>query len=105
QELRRCLMNLVENAVKYGGGAAIQVEAGADALTISVFDPGPGIPPEERERVFEPFYRSGTAELGGAGLGLNIARSIARAHGGDVVLQPDTPQGFCAAIRLPRLRA
>ncbi|HWI26769.1 MAG TPA: ATP-binding protein [Stellaceae bacterium] len=105
QELRRCLMNLVENAVKYGGGAAIQVEEGAEALTISVFDPGPGIPPEERERVFEPFYRSGTAELGGAGLGLNIARSIARAHGGDVVLQPDTPQGFCAAIRLPRLRA
>lgn len=105
QELRRCLMNLVENAVKYGGSATIQLEEGADQLTIGVCDPGPGIRPEERERVFEPFYRGESVRLDGAGLGLNIARSIARAHGGDVVLQPDTPQGFCAAIRLPRLRA
>ena len=103
QDLRRCLMNLVENAVKYGGKATIQLEESADELTISVFDPGPGIPPEERERVFEPFYRGESARPDGAGLGLNIARSIARAHGGDVVLQPDTPQGFCTAIRLPRL--
>jgi signal transduction histidine kinase len=105
QELRRCLMNLVENAVKYGSRATIQLEEGTDELTIGVFDPGPGIPLEQRELVFEPFYRGETAGLGGAGLGLNIARSIARAHGGDVVLQPDTPQGFCAAIRLPRSRA
>jgi signal transduction histidine kinase len=109
QELRRCLMNLVENAVKYGGKATIQLEEGTDQLTIGVFDPGPGIPPRERERVFEPFYRGESyrgesSRLEGAGLGLNIARSIARAHGGDVVFKPDTPQGFCVAIRLPRLQ-
>jgi signal transduction histidine kinase len=104
QELRRCLMNLVENAVKYGGSATIRLEESAEDLVIGVCDPGPGIPPEERERVFEPFYRSGSPELSGAGLGLNIARSIARAHGGDVILQAETPHGFCVAIRLPRSR-
>jgi signal transduction histidine kinase len=107
QDLRRCLMNLVDNAVKYGGRATIELDDGADALTIRVCDPGPGIPPAEREHVFEPFYRSGTTarDLGGTGLGLSIARTIARAHGGDVVFQNGTPLGFCAAIRLPRLRA
>ncbi|MDE2165072.1 MAG: HAMP domain-containing histidine kinase [Alphaproteobacteria bacterium] len=108
QDLRRCLMNLVDNAVKYGGRATIQLEDGADELTIRVCDPGPGIPAGERERVFEPFYRSGcadTRDLGGTGLGLSIARTIARAHGGDVVLQNNTPLGFCAAIRLPRANA
>lgn len=105
QDLRRCLMNLVDNAVKYGGRATIQLEDTANELTIRVRDPGRGIPPVERERVFEPFYRSGGAEardLGGTGLGLSIARTIARAHGGDVELQNETPQGCCATIRLPR---
>ncbi len=108
QDLRRCLMNLVENAVKYGGRAAITLEDGARELTIRVSDPGPGVPPEERERVFEPFYRrasSRSGELAGTGLGLHIARSIARAHGGDVVLQQETPLGFSATIRLPRAAA
>jgi signal transduction histidine kinase len=108
QDLRRCLMNLVDNAVKYGGRATIQLDDDTDALTIRVCDPGSGIPAGERERVFEPFYRSGCAEsrdLGGTGLGLSIARTIARAHGGDVVLENAKPQGFCAAIRLPRSSA
>jgi signal transduction histidine kinase len=104
QDLRRCLMNLVENAVKYGGRATIRLDDAADELRIGICDPGSGVPPEERERVFEPFYRGETTGLGGAGLGLSIARTIARAHGGDVTLQGDTPLGFCAAIRLPRLR-
>jgi signal transduction histidine kinase len=106
QDLRRCLMNLVDNAVKYGGRATIQLEDAGDELMIRVCDPGPGVPPAERERVFAPFYRSGCAEardLNGTGLGLSIARTIARAHGGDVELQNDTPRGFCATIRLPRL--
>jgi signal transduction histidine kinase len=106
QDLRRCLMNLVDNAVKYGGRATIELEDAGNELTIRVCDPGPGVPPAERERVFEPFYRSGCAEArdrNGTGLGLSIARTIARAHGGDVELQNDTPQGFCATIRLPRL--
>jgi len=105
QDLRRCLMNLVDNAVKYGGRATIQLEDDTNELTIRVCDPGPGIPRAEWERVFEPFYRIECAEardLGGTGLGLSIARTIARAHGGDVVLEANTPLGFCAAIHLPR---
>jgi signal transduction histidine kinase len=109
QELQRCLMNLVENAVKYGGQAAIRLEDRRSELTIAVCDPGPGIPPRERERVFEPFYR-GQSSCGrdpgkGTGLGLHIARTIARAHGGDVILQPETPLGFCVMLRLPRAAA
>ena len=105
QDLRRCLMNLVDNAVRYGGRATIQLDDDATGLTIAVCDPGPGIPPLERERVFEAFYRSQPArgrDREGTGLGLNIARTIARAHGGDVILQGDTPLGFCAVIRLAR---
>ncbi len=106
QDLRRCLMNLVDNAVKYGGRATIRLEDRSDGLTIAVCDPGRGIPSGERERVFEPFYRSQPArgrDREGTGLGLNIARTIARAHGGDVILQDDPSLGFCAVLRLPRL--
>lgn len=105
QDLRRCLMNLVDNAVKYGGRATIHLDDAVDELTIRICDPGPGVPTAERERVFEPFYRSGCADvrnLSGSGLGLSIARTIARAHGGDVILENGTPLGFCATVRLPR---
>ncbi|MGH7087967.1 MAG: sensor histidine kinase [Stellaceae bacterium] len=108
QDLRRCVTNLVDNAVKYGGRATIQLEDGPDELTIRVCDPGPGIPPAERDRVFEPFYRTGCGknrDVHGTGLGLSIARTIAQAHGGDLVFQSGTPLGFCVAIRLPRLQA
>ena len=108
QELRRCITNLLDNAVKYGGKALILVSDSAQELRIAVCDPGPGIAPEERERVFEPFYRSRSSkgtEHAGTGLGLHIARSIARAHRGDVELEPDTPFGFCVVIRLPRAGA
>lgn len=107
QDLRRCLMNLVENAVKYGGRAAIHLADGPSELSIAVCDPGSGIPAAERERVFEPFYRvepsRGRAPEGGTGLGLHIARRIARAHGGDVILEGPGPPGFCVVLRLPRL--
>lgn len=102
QDLRRCLMNLVENAIKYGGSAAIRVQTDENELTIGVCDPGAGITPDEQERVFTPFYRGRTDGVGGAGLGLSIARTIARAHGGDVIFLPaNSMPGFCAAIRLP----
>ena len=108
QELRRCVTNLVDNGVKYGGKATIRLEDRADELVIAVCDPGPGIPPEEHERVFEPFYRGRSAaspERAGTGLGLHIARTIARAHGGEVIIEPDAAHGFSVAIHLPRAKA
>ena len=88
--LKRALTNLVSNAVIYGGCARISLNPPADGTAvIEVEDDGPGIPPGDLERVFEPFYRgepSRNRETGGVGLGLPIARNILRAHGGDVAL-------------------
>ena len=105
QSLKRCLTNLVDNAVKYGAGATIAVEDGAQALSICVRDAGPGLAEAELERVFEPFYRveaSRNRATGGSGLGLTIARNIARAHGGDVVLRNRASGGLVAELTLPR---
>jgi signal transduction histidine kinase len=105
QALRRCLENLIENAVRYGGGAEIEVKDSAERLQIAVIDHGPGIPASELERVFEPFYRldaSRNMDSGGTGLGLSIARNIARWHGGDVTLRNASGGGLVAALVLPR---
>jgi signal transduction histidine kinase len=105
QALRRCLDNLVENAVRYGGSAEIELDDTAERLRIAVRDRGPGIPATELQRVFEPFYRlesSRNPDSGGVGLGLSIARNIARWHGGDVVLENAAGGGLIAAIVLPR---
>ena len=106
QALRRLLTNLVANAVKFGVRAKILVEDGA-ALVIRVRDEGPGIPPEEIERVFEPFYRvesSRNRDTGGTGLGLSIARDVAQAHGGSLVAQNLPGGGLEALLVLPRRR-
>jgi signal transduction histidine kinase len=103
--LRRCLTNLVENAVRYGEAASIEVEDGAREIVVRIRDRGPGIPEGELERVFEPFYRgeaSRSRETGGTGLGLGIARNIARAHGGDIVLRNHPGGGLEAVLTLPR---
>ena len=95
----------MDNAVKYGAGATIAVEDGAQALSICVRDAGPGLAEAELERVFEPFYRveaSRNRATGGSGLGLTIARNIARAHGGDVVLRNRASGGLVAELTLPR---
>ena len=87
--LKRCLTNLIANAIKFGARADVTIEDGAQ-LGIRVRDAGPGIPPQELERVFEPFYRvesSRNRDSGGTGLGLTIARDIAQAHGGSLTLQ------------------
>lgn len=105
QGLKRCLGNLVENAVKYGQRARVLVEDGGDALVIRVRDEGPGIPDGQLELAFEPFYRleaSRSRSTGGTGLGLTIARSIARAHGGDVTLRNLPTGGLEAMVTLPR---
>jgi len=106
QALKRCLTNLVANAVKFGVRARIVVEDGP-ALLIRVRDEGPGIPPEELERVFEPFYRvesSRNRDTGGTGLGLSIARDVAQAHGGSLVAQNLPTGGLEALLVLPRRR-
>jgi signal transduction histidine kinase len=106
QALRRLLTNLVANAVKFGTRAKIIVEDG-DALVIRVRDEGPGIPPEELERVFEPFYRvesSRNRDTGGTGLGLSIARDVAQAHGGSLVARNLPVKGLEVLLVLPRRR-
>jgi signal transduction histidine kinase len=103
--LRRCLGNLVDNAMQYGGGAVVRIEDGADALVLHVLDHGPGIPGDELERVFEPFYRleaSRNRTTGGTGLGLGIARNIARGFGGDLALRNAAEGGLDAVLTLPR---
>ena len=104
QALKRCLTNLVANAVKFGTRALLLVEDGA-ALVIRVRDEGPGIPAEELERVFEPFYRiesSRNRDTGGTGLGLSIARDIAQAHGGSLTVGNLPQGGLEALLTLPR---
>jgi signal transduction histidine kinase len=103
--LHRCLDNLVGNAVRYGGCAEVAIQDGEHCLRIEVRDRGPGIPPEELERVFEPYYRldgSRNRASGGTGLGLSIARNIARWHGGDIRLDNAHTGGLVAELRLPR---
>ena len=103
--LRRALGNLVDNAVLYGGAATVRVDDGPDRLTLHVLDAGPGIPEAELERVFDPFHRleaSRNRATGGTGLGLGIARSIARLHGGDVTLHNRPSGGLDAVLSLPR---
>jgi len=102
--VKRCLTNLLSNAAKFAGDPRVIVEDGS-ALVIRVCDTGPGIPAEDLERVFDPFYRvesSRNAETGGTGLGLSIARDIAQAHGGSLVLQNRSPHGLEAILTLPR---
>jgi signal transduction histidine kinase len=106
--LRRCLANLLDNAIRYGERATIRVEDKARELVIRVLDEGPGMTPEELEKAFEPFFRgeaSRSRETGGTGLGLGIARNIARAHGGELTLQNRAGGGLEAILALPRSAA
>jgi signal transduction histidine kinase len=102
--VRRAVANLIDNAVKYGGGARVEILYDTDRAVIVVDDDGPGIPPEEHERVFAPFYRREPARdpaKAGVGLGLSIARTVAREHGGDVTLKNRDNGGLSAIIELP----
>jgi signal transduction histidine kinase len=103
--LRRCLGNLVDNAVAYGQRARIGVADAPGQLTIRIADDGPGIPEALLERVFDPFFRvegSRSRDTGGTGLGLSIARQIARAAGGDLSLHNRPEGGLEATLVLPR---
>jgi signal transduction histidine kinase len=106
--LKRCLGNLVDNALQYGERATIAIADSAHELTIRVLDDGPGIPEAELERVFEPFYRlegSRNRATGGTGLGLSIARDVAQAHGGSLTLENRSESGLEARLTLPRLQS
>ncbi len=101
--LRRLFLNLLDNAVRYGGAAALRLNDSRTTIEAAILDRGPGIPEAERERVFSPFYRldsSRSRETGGAGLGLAIARAIARRHGGDIVLAEREGGGLAATVTL-----
>jgi signal transduction histidine kinase len=103
--LRRAIRNLIENAVRYGERARARLARTAESIDIIVDDDGPGIPDGAIEQVFAPFFRienSRNRETGGAGLGLSIARAIARHHGGDVLLTNGS-KGLQATISLPLL--
>ena len=102
--LRRLARNLIENAARYASGSQIEVSLvpREEGVRLRVEDRGPGVPEAERERVFEPFYRSpGMAETGeGAGLGLALVRQIARHHGGDARCLPRDGGGTCFEVDL-----
>lgn len=102
--LKRAFGNLVNNAIKYGGEALVTLADGDGAVEVVVSDRGPGIPGDMREKVFQPFFRlepSRSRETGGAGLGLAVARSIIRRHGGDIVLEDRDGGGLTVRVRLP----
>ncbi|CBS85433.1 ATP-binding protein [Azospirillum lipoferum] len=115
--LRRAFANLMDNAIKYGGGFAVRLEDGPGIdgqasggqaagrqARIHIDDDGPGIPEAEFEKVFAPFYRlerSRSRDTGGVGLGLSTARSIIRGHGGDVTLSNRDGGGLRATVTLP----
>ncbi|WP_234369598.1 ATP-binding protein [Paracidovorax avenae] len=105
QSLRRCLQNLLENALRYAGSVQVQIEDTARELAITVRDGGPGIAPAHLPHVLEPFYRaegSRNAASGGFGLGLSIADMVARAHGGRLELANRPEGGLDARLVLPR---
>jgi signal transduction histidine kinase len=103
--LKRALSNLIANAVSYGGSAKVSLAPQlGGTVGVAIEDNGPGIPPQELDRVFEPFHRvesSRNRETGGVGLGLPIARNILRAHGGDVTLSNRPGGGAKALVTLP----
>jgi two-component system, OmpR family, osmolarity sensor histidine kinase EnvZ len=102
--VKRCLTNLLSNALRYSSRARLQAVRGRTSVEIIVDDDGPGIPPERYEDVFRPFYRldeSRNVDTGGVGLGLTIARDVARSHGGDVSLGPSPLGGLRVVVRIP----
>jgi len=100
--LRRLLRNLLENARLHGGGATdVRISGDDGGARIIVEDNGPGVPPEDRDHIFEPFYRARGAQPNGAGLGLAIVRQIARVHGGDVVYERRVGGGSRFRVTLP----
>lgn len=103
--LRRALNNVIENAVKYGRSVRVELHVAPDTIDVIVEDEGPGIPEDDIDKVFTPFYRveaSRNRETGGVGLGLSVAQTIINGHGGDITLVNRNPHGLRVIIALPR---
>jgi two-component system osmolarity sensor histidine kinase EnvZ len=104
EALRRCIANLVANAIRYGKHISISGKREPRWLEVVVEDDGPGIPADKREDVFRPFLRLDEARnqnQGHSGLGLSIARDIAITHGGDIFLSESPMGGLRAMVRIP----
>jgi two-component system osmolarity sensor histidine kinase EnvZ len=104
QGFKRCVENLVANAARHGSIVEVTGRHAEGHLVVTVDDDGPGIPPAEREAVFKPFYRLDNArnlDETGTGLGLPIARDVARSHGGDITLGESPLGGLRATVTLP----
>ena len=104
-DLTMLLKNLIDNAIRYtphGGRIDLSVEAGEEGATLKIEDTGPGIPAEERERVFDPFHRiMGTDEFG-SGLGLSIVKAVVDRLGGDIALGLSSAGGLKVVVTLPQ---
>ena len=102
--MRRCLVNLMQNAARYGTCVHVRATSNHGQVWIAIDDDGPGIPQGQRDAVFKPFYRldaSRSPTTGGVGLGLTIAREIVLSHGGDIELTEASKGGLRVLIRLP----
>ena len=102
--LKRAFSNLLDNAVKYGEKAVVTINNEGDSLDITIEDNGLGIPENEMEKVFDPFYRlepSRNPRTGGIGLGLSITQSVIHAHGGELSLSNRREGGLMVRVRLP----
>jgi two-component system osmolarity sensor histidine kinase EnvZ len=101
---RRCLTNLIDNAIQYADHVSVRAGQRGDAIEITIDDDGPGIPENQRDEVFKPFYRiegSRNTGTGGVGLGMTIARDVLRSHGGDIVLGDSPNGGLRVRLRVP----
>jgi two-component system osmolarity sensor histidine kinase EnvZ len=102
--IKRVVTNLISNGLRHGSKVEIRATRGRNVIELTVDDDGPGIPPDRRADVFRPFVRldaSRNVDTGGVGLGLTIARDIARSHGGDVALATSPLGGLQVVVRLP----
>jgi signal transduction histidine kinase len=102
--LKRALRNLIDNAIRYGDKAIVEIAATAGTAVVTIADLGPGLPEDRLDKVFEPFVRlegSRSRETGGVGLGLAITRTVVQAHGGEIVLRNRSEGGLEVTVRLP----
>jgi signal transduction histidine kinase len=103
--MKRAFTNLIDNAVKYGGQAAVTLSNEPGMVRVDIDDAGPGIPEDLHEKVFTPFFRAEQSRnrgTGGTGLGLTVARSVVRAHGGDIELCNSPANGLRVTVRIPQ---